>query len=183
MLTVCQFLEHFLDSPACPSMPTLARMTKANMTIASSPKPYILPSPVLLLPASILPELHCLVPQTLTLGATLELHCLDLQLPRLLPSLPSLLLPLVDDLRLLTVNRVFSKKRLLHLLEHRPKRLTKLYSRTKMESEYLKEDPALMLVVESLGVAEPTSPSREPALLLLPLHCPRTTVLCKRPAN
>jgi len=160
-------------------------MTKANMTIASSQKPYILPSPVLLLPVSTLPELHCLALQTLTSEATLELHCLDLQLPRLLPSLPSLPLPLVDDLRLLTVNRVFSRKRISHLPEHRPKRLTRVYLRTKMESEYLslKEDPALMLVVESLGVAEPTSPSRELALLLLPRHCPRTTVLCKRPEN
>jgi hypothetical protein len=160
-------------------------MTKANMTIASSQKPYILPSPVLLLPASILAELHCPALQTLTSEAILELHCLGLQLPKLPLSLPSLLLPLVDDLRLLTVNRVFSRKRILHLPEHRPKRLTKVYLRTRMESEYLslKEDPALMLVVESPGVAEPTSPSREPALLLLPRHCPRTTVPCKRPVN
>lgn len=160
-------------------------MTKANMTIASSPKPYILPSQVLLLLVSTPAELHCQDLQTLTLVATLELHCPELQLPRLLLYLLSLLLPQVADLRLLTVSQVSSRKRTLHHPEHRLRRLIRACLRTKMESEYhsLRVDPALMLVAESHGAAEPTSPSRGPALLLLPPLYPRTTVQCKRPAN
>jgi hypothetical protein len=134
------------------------------MTIASSPKLYTLLCPVRLLPAP----------------THLEHQCLDLQNQRP-PKLLFYLLNLnpqqsADDLPLSLANRACSKKRILHLLTPRPKRVAlPICSPTKMASGYNFPMAPAAPTAQGLGAAGLTSPSLAPALPLLLLF-PRTTV-------